>query len=315
MCDKTVINQALKAMTTTRKITDSAVPSVSSIADTALVAVFDPTTGKASRTTFEALKQAVRDSIKIGGRNYLLNSERKTLTNATYGVCKVGELSEPMKVGDTYIISCEEKSEELSNIAYLTVGATTSSDKRSIEFDTPFVAAYGFKYVWIWANNKTLTGAINMEVKKMKVECGNIVTDWTPAPEDNWGGVIFYLSATCEKGEPRHDRNEGAHERGFDRHVELCNGLPGSRWRSRLSHKARHLHHERKYSVRESSFGDCKRLEVFDCGSDGAKFDHTTNNRKAWRVRRNSAGFTGQLGKLVYLQADRNTVAGKEVAA
>ena len=195
-------------MTTTRKITDSTVASVSTIPDTALVAVFDPTTGKASKSTFAALKLAVRDSIQIGGRN-LLMSEIRANGNCSYadGVLmvpnnkdtffqiKLAVAPSTLKIGEPYTISFDCDGMLSGNMWEMSGGSNKGFNIKMVNgrnhatfLMTTDVISGNF-IAFDDGKRSFPEGFAPITLSKFKLEEGNMATAWTPAPEDqNWGG-------------------------------------------------------------------------------------------------------------------------------
>lgn len=132
-----------------------------------------------------ALKQVEKatkdelDKLKIGGRNLLLKSkERKTVTATTPEESWLAEwkLSQPLKEGETYIF--DVTSYKQVPRYFLWDGAWGTDQE--IFPQKPFVAKRG--YTLMKAHQSGLP--YNLDIEKAKLEKGNVVTDWSPAPED-----------------------------------------------------------------------------------------------------------------------------------
>lgn len=65
-------------------------------------------------------------------------------------------------------------------------------------------------------------------IERIKVERGNIPTDWTPAPED-WGGVKTSLSAVCAFVAQLSAWKGGSHERYANEVLPRMDGKPNNR--------------------------------------------------------------------------------------
>lgn len=142
------------------------------------------------RITAASFLAAVRSSIKVGGRNLMKNTKGghgPVESSATdYGWW---QLTESCIVGQTYTISFE-CDEDVSGIALDLRYSTFSYFQYAVR--KAGINRYFATGVWrqqnasaftlgFWAGNKTL--------KNIKLERGNIPTDWSPAPEDLLSGL------------------------------------------------------------------------------------------------------------------------------
>ncbi len=177
---------------------------VSTIADDALVMVANGS--QWSPIKFSDLAKAVRGSLQIGGRNYAVMG-KATLKQAnrqgshfiqsyadsrTFFWLQIGftkaDNSYVSVVGDTiatvgrryYQLSIPEGTREL----------TVKHNGETRDFGVVFpIKVYGSFMLGVTIDNITQG---SFEISDIKLEKGNVATDWTPAPEDiasgNWGG-------------------------------------------------------------------------------------------------------------------------------
>lgn len=176
----------------------TAQPAVSSIGETDRLYV--ESGGSLHPIAFSALAKAVRESIKIGGRNLLLDSgipHANTYKIANY------KLSEPWQPGKTYIMTVwgVELAEGKTNFQAWNKGGVKALIELKLQSDgtyrgtfTPTSALDLTKAdeIGIYAFPQSVAGVNSLT--RAKFEEGNIPTDWTPAPEDlesaKSGGVI-----------------------------------------------------------------------------------------------------------------------------
>ena len=136
-------------------------------------------------TDINALKN---ENIRIGGRNYLLNSKIKQ-TSVGY-VGKYWALSEPVVVGEQYTFSCYASVENGRRLSVYFIDIAGQQRQYII---TDLVSGYNEisvipKYTWggLCAYHEVvgISPAPTATIEKLKFEKGNKATDWTPAPED-----------------------------------------------------------------------------------------------------------------------------------
>ena len=162
--------------------------------------------GGVHTSTLEQLMEAVKANIKVGGRNYVRNSkgpftEYQTQLDVTdnfegvneyvisydlefenaqagtaYDTCRMGVECKVLnadgtlyKYGDSYIIikNGESGKYRVTKIFYLPYGKRLSN-----RCDV----------------SVQILGADKAQISNVKIEKGNIPTDWSPAPEDIMGG-------------------------------------------------------------------------------------------------------------------------------
>lgn len=152
------------------------------------------------------------NSLKIGSRNYLLNSE-KTYTNQsreflqthdlapifdTYGM-GAWTLSFDLKCAKAHWVKvyCQNGSDFRYDIGANTIQATTSFKRYSVTF-IPYVYASNVQKSMLAFFSEYDSGAF-VTVKNLKLEKGTKATDWTPAPEDR-AYLVNTLSPTQADG-------------------------------------------------------------------------------------------------------------------
>lgn len=152
------------------------------------------------------------NGLKIGSRNYLLNSE-KTYTNQsreflqthdlapifdTYGM-GTWTLSFDLKCAKAHWVKvyCQNGSDFRYDIGANTIQATTSFKRYSVTF-IPYVYASNVQKSMLAFFSEYDSGAF-VTVKNLKLEKGTKATDWTPAPEDR-AYLVNTLSPTQADG-------------------------------------------------------------------------------------------------------------------
>ena len=152
--------------------------------------------------TAQSVKEAV-DNLKIGGRNYILNSKIKQ-TSVGY-VGKYWTLSEPAVVGTQYTFSCYATVESGKQLA---VYFTDIAGRTRQYILTNLVSGYNhftivpnYEWVGICAFHEVVgvSPAPTATIEKLKFEKGNKATDWSPAPEDLENNLIEKTIANNEK--------------------------------------------------------------------------------------------------------------------
>lgn len=137
--------------------------------------------------TAQSVKDAV-DNLKIGGRNYVLNSKTKQISVGYVG--KYWTLSEPAVVGTQYTFSCYATVESGKQLAvYFTDIAGRARQyilTNLVNGYNHFTIVPNYEWVGICAFHEVagVSPAPTATIEKLKFEKGNKATDWTPAPED-----------------------------------------------------------------------------------------------------------------------------------
>lgn len=169
----------------------------------------DGTTTFTSGTTLadyvEGKAQDAADSVVVGGRNLLLDSDDRTkwrINNPTAYLLARIDLSENLVMGDTYTLQIwgtvgrSDKSGTAIFNAYwgggsVPLGALTPNSARdywTLTFTAPSGAHNDKNNAYIYIYNTAPIGAsgttYSSNIIKAKLERGNKATDWSPAPED-----------------------------------------------------------------------------------------------------------------------------------
>ncbi|MGV0921910.1 hypothetical protein ACTS94_16435 [Empedobacter falsenii] len=141
--------------------------------------------GKIEFTNDSPAFNQVKDSIQVGGRNYLLNSKSERVYNNT----------SPLNIGtfelDTeYTISFDAKIISGSPLFHVEFNGgikakdftlTNNYDRYSHTLSTDNVN--GYLFFWLLSSGE-------VSLRNIKVEKGNKATDWTPAPEDVEASIL-----------------------------------------------------------------------------------------------------------------------------
>ena len=134
------------------------------------------------------------DSVNVGARNLLLKSDT-IYTNDSYTIATY-DMTEKMVAGETYTMRIWGEVGEGKKyfLAYLNGGSIQLKTIRP-NGDGTFSATFTGKAddttesdtIHIYAYPSTVT--VNSTITKIKLEKGNIATDWSPAPEDAQGSI------------------------------------------------------------------------------------------------------------------------------
>lgn len=113
------------------------------------------------------------------GKNLVLNSkERKKITPTSPGWVFGYELSINLEVGETYILNYKNYGERMLPIFWSSSGSW--DDAQEITKGIPFIAKENYKILRF--HTTTLNKLYDFEL--VKLEKGDILTDWCPADED-----------------------------------------------------------------------------------------------------------------------------------
>ena len=189
-----------------KKLNDAAIPRLTEISDDALVTVVDKTTGSVSNIEYGKLKAQIIGSLEIGGRNYLPDSETELGKEANVDksefVSLQGEWLKNVfdKIGENpCVLSFEARSvgKPGSVNVYSNPGIESSYKwhftSRYIQLTSEwqrFMVPIGLKCKYPSAKQSaigfygTYGSGVTPHIRKIKLERGNVATDWTPAPED-----------------------------------------------------------------------------------------------------------------------------------
>ena len=126
------------------------------------------------------LKQYSNDqtsNIQVGGRNLVLNSKpRISQFFSVYGEVKWYDLSQNLEIGKTYVLTLKNYKTE----PFIYLWNSGWGDVKEIYNGIPFTVSIAYKKLFV--HTKQVPYECDFEM--IKLERGNKLTDWTPAPED-----------------------------------------------------------------------------------------------------------------------------------
>jgi len=191
----------------TKCLNDPSVPRLAAVDDGALVTVVDAATGCVNTLTFGKLRELVLRQLRIGGRNYLPDSEKEfRALNGKPEFVEYGSKTSNVAILDAIgegpcVLSFEARTGGFAGtVRVYAHPGETSTFKYSFEdklisltpewrrFELPLTLTLNnpaATYASIaFYSNKGYGSGINPEIRRIKLERGNVATDWTPAPED-----------------------------------------------------------------------------------------------------------------------------------
>lgn len=193
---------------------------VTSLADTDLVVAAD-NGGSLKPISMTNLMQLIRDNIKIGGRNLLKNTDIQN-SNNTYVVAVYYYGADCPAVGESVLITIWGQLGEGKSAFTVfngsgdgTLGVVTLKKIKDGVYQGTlnYLKESPEKRITVYATPKEVTSVSSIE--RIKLERGNIPTDWTPAPEDLSGGVMRRYSigygcmpSTRQKGGQRNEQGD-----------------------------------------------------------------------------------------------------------
>lgn len=173
--------------------------------------------------SLDTLAAAVRGTIQVGGRNLAKGTSADPVT---FTGSKSYNLSEPLVPGETVVFSFDLEFVDGSlpnREAYMANQISGDGKYRNSLVKAAIKEGHNVHVVAITHDaNKVAfyAGANNAAVSRVKVERGNVGTDWSPAPEDiasaDWGGVNQRITITYDlpqllgKKGGRHERSNYA---------------------------------------------------------------------------------------------------------
>ena len=144
------------------------------------------------------LKSSI-SNIQVGGRNFVLSSKDNRIMNGYIGTFYL--LSEPVNPNEQYVFSCigDVKglivvyfSNELGGVPRQYINTDLKSGKTT----NLIVPNKEWKGITVYHEVKGVLPAPISSVEMLKLEKGNITTDWTPAPEDLESQISTAKTAT-----------------------------------------------------------------------------------------------------------------------
>ncbi|MDE7180564.1 MAG: hypothetical protein K2N88_05150 [Muribaculaceae bacterium] len=203
--------------------------------------VFIESGGTLRRVTLGTLAKAVRDTIKVGGRNLLKDTANFVIntTGTKWLSSKIVDSVLDLNSMAPLTFSCKYR--KIGNpIGRIAIGAIRGSDWWDrVGFDADTLPVDGV-IVKTFEPNKSATqfslfaqSQSGVELYNFKLERGNMATDWSPAPEDllpQLGGVIYcplnrYIVLQAQKGGLRNERSDGNYQRCAEGSDDRCNSI------------------------------------------------------------------------------------------
>ena len=154
---------------------------------------FNKTTPTESSNYSDYKWSLMPQNIEIGGRNLLMNSGEK-VSNGEYNIARY-DLTDKIKEGEEVTLTiwgslAKTKSNFVAYNSGDMINLTTLADNGNGTYSRTFKWKIGsstntYLSIYAFTNAQTGTSTIN----KIKLERGNIATDWTEAPEDVQGQI------------------------------------------------------------------------------------------------------------------------------
>lgn len=183
-------------MSTTKRLNDPSIGKVTVAPEGSTIPVIDAT-GKLSGISVGNLLAQGRAALTVGGRNLLKESSTQ-VSHSNYWVI-AHTLTDAPAAGETVTLTVWGTTEASKFMAY------NSGDQIKLA-NVERIAEGVYRATFKWTVNSAANTSIvlfggdgkHSTIKKVKLERGNIATDWTPAPEDilerlanleNLGGV------------------------------------------------------------------------------------------------------------------------------
>ncbi|MBD5585875.1 MAG: hypothetical protein HDQ88_12400 [Clostridia bacterium] len=202
---------------------------VSSIGDTDLV-MCSGSDGGYTPISFANLAKLIRSTINAGGRNLALGTSEEPTVVA--GNTKQFRLSETLSIGEEVSVSFEldyPSPQPYFEVYISPLNGGSVSQRHMIQRQilSNGLNKLTFTLTKVGERIAFYTQAgVSISVSKVMVTRGNMFSDWAPAPEDSWGGVIGYLPINYnldKKGGAHdgHDNVDCAAEGGADGHLSF----------------------------------------------------------------------------------------------
>lgn len=199
-------------MSDTRKINEGV---VTSIVDTDLV-MCSGSGGSYTPISFANLAKLIRSTINAGGRNLALGTSEGPTVVA--GNTKQFRLSETLSIGEEVSVSFELDHPSPQPyfevyISPLNGGSVSQRHMIQRQILSNGLNKLTFTLTKVGERIAFYTQAgVSISVSKVMVTRGNMFSDWAPAPEDSWGGVIAYHSISCNLNASK-SQEGGRHDR------------------------------------------------------------------------------------------------------
>lgn len=186
----------------TTTMADGTVSKVTALPEGCTLALFD-SSGGVSKIDAQKFMELVRGSIRIGGRN-LIKKSGKTMSTSAYSVAAYDYGDDAPKIGESLKVTiwgdiAADRALRVFNgagsgddgVAYLIKVADGV-------YQGTLVPLTSKTAISVYQSPKEATSVST--IKCVKVERGNIATDWSPAPEDliGGGGVNRRFTKSCK---------------------------------------------------------------------------------------------------------------------
>lgn len=184
----------------TTTMADGTVSKVTTLPEGCTLALFD-SSGGVSKIDAQKFMELVRGSIQIGGRNLIKNSgvtkstSEYNLASYNYGD-DAPKVDEPLKVTVWGDIAADRSLRVFNGVGTGTDGVAYLNKIADGIYQGVLTPLTLKTTLTIYQNPKEATSVST--IKCVKVERGNIATDWTPAPEDFGGGVNYRFTKSCK---------------------------------------------------------------------------------------------------------------------
>ena len=144
------------------------------------------------------LKSSI-SNIQVGGRNFVLSSKDNRMMNGYIGTFYL--LSEPVNPNEQYVFSCIGDIKGITHVYFSNeLGGVPrqyiNTDLKSGKTTNLIVPKKEWKGITVYHEVKGALPAPISSVEMLKLEKGNIATDWSPAPEDLESQISTAKTAT-----------------------------------------------------------------------------------------------------------------------
>ena len=144
------------------------------------------------------LKSSI-SNIQVGGRNFVLSSKDNRIMNGYIGTFYL--LSEPVNPNEQYVFSCIGDIKGITHVYFSNeLGGVPrqyiNTDLKSGKTTNLIVPNKEWKGITVYHEVKGALPAPISSVEMLKLEKGNIATDWSPAPEDLESQISTAKTAT-----------------------------------------------------------------------------------------------------------------------
>lgn len=180
-------NEVENLKTTLQDYTDGQISNLNSVLGKEIDSKINTTKSEIS-ASISSVERKI-DGIKVGGRNLVLKSD-VPYSNSSYLIADY-TLSKPFEVGKTYTFTVKGNVENSDGgLAILRDNGryfiTSNADKISDELYKVTIEAKNDTYITdnVRLYNYPSSTRVKSNIEWVKLEEGNIPTDWTPAPED-----------------------------------------------------------------------------------------------------------------------------------